>query len=170
MPIFAKAVLDQGASAYTNLMSAAGIGSFIAAITMAAIARFGIRKRLYLFAAVVTACLQVSMMFVHDYSLALVVVAVMGFLNMSFMNLGNVIFQVNTLNEYRGRVMSVYAFLTQGSTPIGNLYAGTAMDLFGGGAGFPACGAAALLFLVPVFVIKRKTLASWVTERHSKNP
>jgi len=170
MPIFAKAVLDQGASAYTNLMSAAGVGSFIGAITMAAIARFGIRKRLYLFAAVVTACLQVSMVFVHDYSLALVIVAVMGFLNMSFMNLGNMIFQVNTLNEYRGRVMSVYAFLTQGSTPIGNLYAGTAMDLFGGAAGFPACGAAALLLLVPVFVIKRETLVSWVTKRRPKTP
>ncbi len=170
MPIFAKEVLDQGATAYTNLMSAAGIGSFIGAIAMAAIARFGIRKRLYLFNAIATACLQILMIFVHDYSVALVAVAVMGFINMSFMNLGNVIFQVNTLSEYRGRVMSVFTFLNQGSTPIGNLYAGTAMNLFGGIAGYPACGAATLLLLIPLFIVKRETLTSWVTERRSKNP
>jgi hypothetical protein len=36
------------------------------------------------------------------------------------------------------------------------------MEQFGGGAGFPACGAATLLFLLPVFIIKRKAVFSWL--------
>jgi hypothetical protein len=84
-----------------------------------------------------------------------------GFLNLMFINVGNSIFQIHSSDEYRGRVMSVYSFLNQGSTPVGNFYAGSVMQQIGGGAGFPACGAATLLFLAPVFVIKRKAIATW---------
>lgn len=162
IPIFAKTVLHQGAGAYTSLMSAAGVGSFIGAIVMATIAKYGIKKDLFLFDAVATSCLQVLMIFARNYYLALLMIALIGFVNMSFLNLCNSIFQVNTSAEFRGRVMSVYAFLNQGSTPIGNFYSGAVMDHFSGISGFPVCGAASLLLLIPVFAYKRKTITSWL--------
>lgn len=164
IPVFAKTVLNQGASIYTGLMSAAGVGSFSAAIVMATIAKYGIKKNLFVMGAVVTSCLQVLMIFAGNYGLALFMVAVIGFINMAFLNLCNSLFQVNTSSEYRGRVMSVYSFLNQGSTPIGNFYAGSIMERFSGISGFPACGAAALLLLIPVFAIKRKTIVSWLSQ------
>lgn len=165
LPIFAKTVLNKGASVYTGLMSAAGIGSFTAAIVMATIAKYGIKKNMFIFDAVATSCMQVLMIFVRNYSLAIFMVAAIGFINMTFLNLSNSIFQVNTESEYRGRVMSVYAFLNQGSTPIGNLYSGAIMDRMSGISGFPACGAAALVLLVPIFVLKRKAIASWLVNK-----
>jgi Arabinose efflux permease len=162
VPVFAKTVLNQGADVYTGLMSAAGIGSFIAAVAMAAVAKNGIKKNLFIFDAVATTLLQILMIFARNYYLALVMVAILGFVNMSFLNLCNSIFQVNTTSEYRGRVMSVYSFLNQGSTPVGNFYSGSVMDRFGGIAGFPACGAAALILLVPIFALKRKMIVHWL--------
>lgn len=162
IPVFAKTVLNQGADVYTSLMSAAGIGSFAAAITMATIAKNGIRKNLMIMVALISSGIQVLMFFAGNHYAALIMVAVMSFANMCFLNLSNSIFQVNTSDEYRGRVMSVYAFLNQGSTPLGNLYAGSVMDWFGGIAGYPACGAAALVCLIPIFMLKRKAIASWL--------
>jgi hypothetical protein len=58
--------------------------------------------------------------------------------------------------------MSVYSFLNQGSTPIGNFYAGTMMQQIGGNVGFVSCGAATLLLLVPVIALKHRTIARWM--------
>lgn len=164
VPVFAKTVLGQGASMYTNLMSAAGIGALAGAIVMATIARYGIRKDLFVIYGVATSCIQVLMVFARNAQLALVLVAAIGFLNMSFLNLCNSIFQINTESRYRGRVMSVYAFLNQGSTPIGNLFSGAVMDRLGGISGFPACGAVSLLLLIPVFLHKRQAIKLWLTK------
>lgn len=162
VPVFAKTVLKSGAAVYTNLVSAAGVGSLIGAVVMAAIARRGLHKRMFVIDAIATGCLQLFMSLAHTYAAAILIVVAIGFFNMSFLNLCNSIFQVNTPGEYRGRVMSVYALLNQGSTPIGNFYAGAVMDRFGGISGFPACGAAVLLLLLPVFALRRKTAADWL--------
>ena len=162
IPVFAKTVLNKGADVYTGLMSATGIGSFIAAIVMATIAKYGIRKDLLIMVAVASSCIEMLLFFAASYPIALIMVAALGFFNMCYLNLSNSIFQVNTLDEYRGRVMSVYAFLNQGSTPVGNLYAGSVMDWFGGIAGFPACGAATILSLIPIFVLKKRTIGLWL--------
>lgn len=52
--------------------------------------------------------------------------------------------------------------LTQGSTPIGNFFAGSAMELLGGRAGFPVCGIAALICLVPVVKRKKTSIRMWL--------
>jgi hypothetical protein len=79
-----------------------------------------------------------------------ILVAAMGFLNLAFLNMANSTFQLNSTDEYRGRVMSVYAFLNQGTTPMGNFFAGTVMEHLDGGMGFWACGLATLLLISPL--------------------
>lgn len=162
VPVFAKTVLNMGADGYTTLLSAAGVGSLTSAIVMASIAKNGVKKSILVFGAAGTAALQMLMFFARSYPVALLMAACIGFINLAFINVGNSIFQINSSDEYRGRVMSVYAFLNQGSTPIGNFYAGSMMEHFGGLFGFPACGAAAMLCLVSVFAFKRKTILSWM--------
>lgn len=164
IPVFAREVLGRGADGYTGLLSASGIGAFIAAITLAYISRHGMNKKMLLFSGTLSATIQVLMYFSRQYLLSALLLAVVGFINIAFLNTANSIFQLNSSDEYRGRVMSVYAFLNQGSTPIGNFFAGSVMERFGGLYGFISCGSVTLLTLITIFILRRKTVKSWLTE------
>jgi MFS family permease len=72
----------------------------------------------------------------------------------------NSVMQLNTGNEYRGRVMSVYTLVVSGSTPIGNLYAGLADDYIGARFGFAACGVIVFALLIPMYLYKLRSTRS----------
>ncbi|WLV77452.1 MFS transporter [Lacticaseibacillus parahuelsenbergensis] len=162
IPIYAQEVLGRGAQGYANLLSATGIGSLIAAFLMSYLARFGLRRDLYLLVALGTALIQTLMIFIHVYWLAMIFMIVIGFCNMVFLNQSNAAFQFSIPNELRGRIMSVYVLLNQGSTPIGSLYVGGLMDVAGGLWGFPSCGLLALLLLIPTLFGHRGTVKRWL--------
>ncbi|WP_125604588.1 MFS transporter [Lapidilactobacillus bayanensis] len=166
IPIYAKTVLHSGAQVYANLLSATGIGSLIAAFLMSYLARFGLQRNIYLMVGISTAILQALMIFVHSYGLAMIVMVAVGFCNMIFLNQSNASFQFDIPNELRGRVMSVYVLLNQGTTPIGSLYVGGIMDVATGLWGFPACGILALILLVPILLTHQPTVRKWL---HSNN-
>ncbi|WP_182185462.1 MFS transporter [Pectinatus frisingensis] len=105
---------------------------------------------------------QAVMWFVSNYYIALLCVAIISFYNLAFMNMGNSIFQLKSKKEYKGRVMSVYAFLNQGSTPIGNFYAGSVMERFGGIWGFPSCGLISIVLLLLLFIFNKETINKWL--------
>ena len=161
IPVFAKTVLAMGAGAYTKLLSAAGAGSLAGAVTMASLSKKGVRKWILLVGAAATLSVQVLMAIAWNYALALLFVAMIGFFNLVFLNAGNSIFQVYAPDKYRGRVMSVYSFLTQGSLPVGNFFAGTAMQAFGGWAGYPACGLTAFICLALFMGNKKEVVKGW---------
>lgn len=162
IPIFAKEVLHSGAQTYANLLSATGIGSLIAAFLMSYLARFGLRRNFYLVVAIGTASLQALMLLIHNYDLAVAMMVMIGFCNMIFLNQSNASFQFGIPNHLRGRIMSVYVLLNQGTTPVGSLFVGSVMDVAGGLWGFPACGILALVMLVPVMFANRKLIAGWL--------
>jgi len=64
--------------------------------------------------------------------------------------------QLNTRDEYRGRVMSAYTLVFSGSTPLGNLYAGVISDRFGPRWGFAACGIVTAVLVLFFFIYRRK--------------
>ena len=161
IPVFAKTVLGRAAEGYTSLLTAAGIGSLAGAITMASISKNGLKKSLLIYSAVGTSLLLISLFFISGYVACLILLTIIGFLNIVFFNTANIIFQTSSSDEYRGRVMSVYSLLIQGLTPIGNFCTGTVMENFGGNSGFVSCGAASLLFLIPVFLFNRGTISHW---------
>ncbi len=161
IPVFAKTVLGMGAGAYTKLLSAAGAGSLAGAVTMASLSKKGVRKWILLVGAAATLSVQVLMAIAWNYALALLFVAMIGFFNLVFLNAGNSIFQVYAPDKYRGRVMSVYSFLTQGSLPVGNFFAGTAMQALGGWAGYPVCGLTAFICLAFFMRDKKEVVTGW---------
>ncbi len=170
IPVFAKEVLGRGADGYTALLATAGFGAFLGAIIMAYFSKNGVKKSLLLFSGTVTAALQILTLATKQYWVSIVLVAAIGFLNLIFMNIANSIFQLNSSNEYRGRVMSVYAFLNLGSTPIGNFFSGLVMEHLGGQSGFVFCGAVTLLLLAVIFAVKRSAVLSWLPRRSTVNP
>lgn len=161
IPIFAKEVLHSGAQTYASLLSATGAGSLVAAILMSYLSRFGLQRNIYLMVGIGTAALQAAMIVVHSYGVAMILMVAVGFCNMLFLNQSNAGFQFKIPNELRGRVMSVYVLLNQGTTPVGSLFAGGVMDIAGGIWGFPACGFLALALLVPVLFSQRRLVARW---------
>jgi MFS family permease len=165
-PVFADTVLGRGANGYTNLLTAAGIGSLAGALLMATRSRRGIQGRILVIGGVATALLQIATLFTVNYYASLALLALVGFANIVFLNTANAIFQLGTPDEYRSRVMSIYSLLLLGSTPIGNFFAGTIMDNIPGDSGFVSCGAATLLLLIPVFISQRRVVASWLRGAH----
>ena len=161
IPVFARTVLGMGAGAYTRLLSAVGLGSLIGAVVMAGLARYGVRKWFLPAAAAGETIILIAMGLCRSYGLVLVMVTLLGILNLMFLNSGNSIFQLYAPEKYRGRVMSVYALITVGSTTFGNFYAGVVMQAFGGWAGWPFCGIAAGLSLWLLLRKKRAVLESW---------
>lgn len=140
IPVFTKTVLNKGAGEYSFALSAMGFGSFIGAIFMAGRSKRGAKMSLMLMDAVFVSVFQIGAYYAQNFRVLLILVAGMGFLNLTFLNMSNSMLQINSSDEYRGRVMSLYSLLNAGSTPLGNFYAGAAMERFGGGAGFLACG------------------------------
>lgn len=165
IPIFAKTVLNSGAQTYANLLSATGVGSLIAAFLMSYLSRFGLQRNIYLMVAVGTAGLQAAMLIIHNYDIAMAMMVAIGFCNMIFLNQSNSSFQYDIPSDLRGRVMSVYVLLNQGTTPVGSLYVGGVMDVAGGLWGFPSCGLLALALLVPVLGKNRKLVTQWLHPR-----
>lgn len=164
IPVFAKIVLGRGADGYTGLLSASGAGAFIGALYLAYSSKFGLRKHRLLIFGVFSAVMQLATVVTHSFLLCGTLIAAASFANMCFLNTGNSIFQLNSSDEYRGRVMSVYSFLNQGSTPLGNLYVGTVMEHAGGDSGFVSCAAATLLLLSVIFLLNRTEIRTWLAE------
>lgn len=162
IPIFAKTVLHSGAQTYASLLSATGVGSLIAAFLMSYLSRFGLQRNIYLGVALGTASLQALMLFVQNYQLAMVMMVAIGFCNMIFLNQSNASFQFSIPNGLRGRVMSVYVLLNQGTTPIGSVFVGGIMDVTTGLWGFPSCGILALILLLPILYRHRHLVHGWL--------
>ncbi len=161
IPVFAHEYLGRGIDGYSSLLAAAGVGAFSAAILMAYRSSKGVNKRLLVISSVAIGLLQVSTGITNKYIFNLIVVALIGFCNLIFLNTANSIFQTNSSNEYRGRVMSVYSFLNLGSTPIGNFLAGAVMERTGGDSGYLFCGWTTLILLAVVFLITRREISKW---------
>ena len=73
-----------------------------------------------------------------------------GFFTVAFATSVNSTIQLNTSDDYRGRVMSVYSLANNGTTPIENLFAGSITEKFGPNFGFFGCGFVALVLMVTV--------------------
>lgn len=161
IPVFADKVLGQGANGYTSLLTMSGLGAFAAAIFMAYRSKGGVHKKLLILGGIITALLQILTLVSRNYYFCASIIVVIGFSNLAFLNTANSTFQTTSADEYRGRVMGVYSFLNQGSTPLGNFYAGSVMEHVGGDSGFVSCGAATILLLTVICFSKRRTVIQW---------
>lgn len=167
IPIYAGTVLNRGANAYSFLLSMVGVGAFAAAVLMAYFSKNGVFNALLLVSGIGTAVSQLFTAATNLYALCAVALVFTGFFNLLFINTANSIFQVNSSNEFRGRVMSVYSFLNLGSTPVGNFFSGFVMESVPGDSGFLFCGMTTLTLLAAIFTAERKEIGSWLLRKKS---
>lgn len=156
VPVMAKVVLKQQGTGFGFLMSFLGMGSFLGAMLIAMLSKSGPQKLILQGLPVLIAFFLVVTGFTNTYYLTGLGLALAGLCFVSFSSTANSTMQLNTGDEYRGRVMSIYTLVFGGTTPIGNLYAGLITDRFGPQVGFMACGGIVVLLWAGLVVWVRQ--------------
>lgn len=156
VPVFTDKVLNQPETIFGLMMSMSGVGALIGALTMASVSKGGPKKTFLFIFPFIVGILIVAVGFTRVYIQTGLILMLVSFFYMIFMASVNTTMQMNSTNEFRGRVMSVYSLVVAGSTPLGNLFAGGLADKYSANIGFIACGAAILVLLLPLFMLLRR--------------
>ncbi|HTI15065.1 MAG TPA: MFS transporter [Dictyobacter sp.] len=130
LPLIATDALHVGSAGFGFISSAFGVGSLIAALWLAWGNKSPDIGRMLFFTicfAVVLGLFGLS----HWYPLSILLIAGTGFMQISFAALANTIIQTVSPDHLRGRIMSVYMLVFNGTTPIGNLFIGGLANSFG---------------------------------------
>jgi len=154
IPALARDVLHTDATGYGFLMAASGIGSLIAALSIA----FSARSTPAMIArgALILGVAEIAAAVVQVYPLALLAMAFVGFGAIGMAATANTVIQLAVPDELRGRVMSVYTTVFVGSSPIGGLLMGWIASRFGVEVSLAVGGVAcALLGLIASWWLRR---------------
>jgi MFS family permease len=131
LPAFAREVLGVGEKGYGTLISASGLGALFGALSVATfsdrVSRHLMTVGGLMWFSVMLVCFALS----RVYLLSLFFLASAGFGAIVFMSTCNTTLQTSISNEYRGRVMGVWALMMAGTSPIGNFQAGVLAQRIG---------------------------------------
>ena len=148
MPIFAVKILHGGASAYGTLMGAVGVGAMFGALVLAMRQQLRGLGNFVGFAATGLGISLVLFGVSRWFWISFAILVLSGFTMMMQFTATNTLIQSMVPDQLRGRVMSMYAMMFLGMSPIGSLLAGWAADRVGSSghcgdpAGWPAASAA----------------------------
>lgn len=131
LPVFADEVLHEGAKGLGYLMASSGVGALVAALWIAV--RGDIANKTKFFS--VAACcfsMAVSLFALsRSFPLSLILIMIVGWGMVSYLASANSYIQTTVPDDLRGRVMSVYAFVFLGTTPLGNSLMGFVAERIG---------------------------------------
>jgi MFS family permease len=145
LPLFARGPLAGGATTYSWLMGAFGLGAILGGIYCTRHAQTGVPRMIRAAAGYTAAMLATA--FATSVATAAVLLVVVGFASIIFLTTGNSTIQIAAAPAYRGRVTALWSTAFVGSTPIGATIigaVGAASPRVALLVGAAACGAAAL--------------------------
>ncbi|WNR45941.1 MFS transporter [Paenibacillus roseipurpureus] len=140
IPVFTKNVLHMSETTYGSLMSCLGVGSLAGALTMSFRSKKGPKLKVSMIASCMVGVCLILNGLTSSVWICGVLLACTGFFNIMLATNSNSALQMNAKDEFRARVMSVYALVFAGSTPIGSLFSGFIADHFGANGAFIVCG------------------------------
>ena len=135
VPVFAQQQLGQNATGYGLMMTSMGIGSLLGALTLVARSRNNPKLRYLVGGAAGMSAFLTVLSMERNFALSCITLFLIGFCTIIFTTLVNTTIQLNSSDEMRGRVMSVYTLVFGGVIPIGSLYTGQITE----SAGAPGC-------------------------------
>jgi len=131
LPVYAKQVLNVGASGYGGLMSSVGVGASLGALAMAGFGRRGNGPTLIRVGGLLFGAALAVVSWASSYWLAAAGLAVTG-CSMILNNITtNSLLQTHAPDHLRGRVMGFYSLMVLGMAPFGSLQAGWVSEHFG---------------------------------------
>lgn len=150
IPLLARQMLHQEAQGFGLLMSSMGAGALAGAVALAFLGRQRPTLAIFTGAGAVLCTATLLVAGVQQFLPAAAMLAVMGFSQIIFSASANTILQVTTPDELRGRIMSLFALVFAGSTPIGSFFIGLITENLGAPAGFLSAGGLGLLSVVMI--------------------
>jgi MFS family permease len=153
MPVMARQVLGVQAMGYTYLISAAGCGAITGALTVAVLGGRTRKGPLMLCGGALfgVALVAFSASRWLPVSLALIAVASSGLMVTSACI--NTLIQEASPDHLRGRIVSIWAFLFAGFTPLGALYVGAVAHGWGVSGTFAVSGTICVLAVLGIAVL-----------------
>jgi len=148
IPVFTKNVLHMQEKTYGILLSSLGAGSLIGALLMSLKSKSGPNKILMIGSSIGIGIMLIFTGISNLYYFTALSLAITGILNMFFSTTANSMLQLNSKDEYRGRVMSVYSLVFAGFTPLGSLLSGIVAEKFGANICFMLSGISTIVLIL----------------------
>lgn len=131
IPAIAKEMLSVGPEKFGLLVSAAGVGSVLAAVSVAILGNLLVPRRIVVVGSVLAPLGIIALSLSRNYLVSVVCLVVIGFGMMLFLAVSNSIVQVASPDELRGRILSLRTLVFMGVAPIGALQVGWLAQRFG---------------------------------------
>jgi len=160
VPVFARQELHRDAAAFGFLMSAFGTGALIGAVSLAALSRQGPKPSFLLGGGAALSLILILIGTQNSYAWTALLLALAGWCLVTFFGMANSTVQLNTEDQLRGRVMSVYTFTFGGLTPFGSLFAGSVAHYVNAPFTFALGGLMSGIVFLAV-IMNRKKIAAW---------
>lgn len=129
LPLLARFTLSSGAVGFGGMDAAIGVGSLVGSIFFAA--SLPPTRRVIVLSAGGFSMLFLALAFSQSYVLSLGILMVLGVVAMIYLPITNTMLQTQSREDYRGRVLGLYQFLNQGTTPLGGALTGWLADRSG---------------------------------------
>ncbi len=130
LPVFAKVVFQHGPSTYTLFLSLTGAGAVLGALVVAGLGNIRRMGRTALLTLLAFGICVFGFAVSKSLVLSCVILALGGIAMTMAFSLVTSLVQTITLDEMRGRVMSVYNVAFRGGMPFGSLATGSLVPIF----------------------------------------
>jgi len=148
MPFFADDIFHRGSRGYGVLMSAMGVGAVFGTLELARRTRAHGLASVIVYSGLTTGLAYLAFAASNSFYLSLAIMPVIGYSVMRQMASANTTIQTLIPEEYRGRIMALYAMTVVGLGPFGSLatgglahaYGARVTMVFGGVAALAAAG------------------------------
>lgn len=145
LPVFADRLLAAGAHGYSLLMSAAGLGAVVGTVTLTSRRDRPALRRVLFFGLAVFGAGLVAFSYSRLLWLSAGLSFIIGLGMILYAATTNMLVQITVLDEFRGRVMSLFTLMLVGTAPIGSFVMGTVADRLGAPAATRLAGVACIL-------------------------
>lgn len=156
LPVMARDVLHLGADAYSTLLSVSGLGSVTGALIVAGMNNIKAKGRAALLILTLLGGIIIAFSASKVFWLSCVILFLGGAALIAVFALVSSLVQLQTTDDMRGRVMSVYNVAFRGGMPFGNLMSGRLMQVFGAPEILAINGCLLISLAVYFLVVQRK--------------
>ncbi len=150
MPDWANTVLGGDVTTNGLLLSARGAGSLAAALMIANLGSRVVRGKIWTAGSLVMPFAIFLLGSFRVLPISMVTLVILGWSLMSVVNITNALIQTHVPDHLRGRVMSIYILVFQGSYPLGALLVGWLAGMFGSPFTIILCGVIILFVIVTI--------------------
>ncbi len=159
VPLLARDVLHEGAHGFGLLMAAVGLGAIGGALALATLGKGRPPLSLLLGTASIASGLTLLLAVIRTFWAAMLLLALVGVAQIVFLASCNSTLQLVVPDQMRGRIMSIYAFVFIGLTPLGSIFVGTLAEWFGVSVAYALAGGVALASILGLGLLWRRGLA-----------